>query len=276
MFKLDFPYFRLVLFLLFISLSFSSCTGNNSQRADFFRKNPLALYNAALQQSLKLNSLEGFAHLTVESPEGGFDGSARIYFQQPDSLLIQIKIGPGISLGYMLIKNEQFWMYNIRKKLLFKSKGDQVPLEELIGIKVPLPNIYDAALGLPRYQNYQLSDNSDSSALKIQYVGSNIQYTFLRNGHIYNFLADPGKGSFIKYTLVRKGEVDSIHVVFKQFRKYSGINVPKHIQVSRPTHKERLSFFYSRITVNKKMRPNRFALKVPKNIEIINLTQNEQ
>jgi len=270
---LDLVTFRTLFLQLVIFLLFSSCTIGENQKADFYRNNPIALYQAALQHSKKLKTLEGYAHLTVESPEGGFDGNARIYYQEPDSLLIVVKAGPGISLGSMLVKDGRFWMYNIREKLLFQSKGEQITFDEIIGINVPLPNIFDAALGLPDYQNYQLPDDLDSNLYKIQFKDDYIQYSLKKNNRTFKFLADPKKGSFVGYSMIQEGETDTVHVVFKQFGKYKGINIPRHIQITRPSHKERLSFFYRRIKVNGKMAANRFELKIAKNVEVIDLTQ---
>lgn len=270
--RLDLATFRTSFLLLISFLLLNSCTVGKNQNADFYRSNPIALFQAALQHSKRLHTLEGYAHLTVESPEGGFDGYARIYFQQPDSLLIMVKTGPGISLGYMLVKDNRFWMYNIREKLLFKNQGDQVTFDEIIGINVPLPNIFDAALGLPQHNNYHLAD-PDSNQIKIQMVEDKIRYSLQRNGRLFTFLADPGEGSFVGYDMVQEGELDTIHVKYKQFGKYKGINIPRHIQVTRPSHKERLSFFYRRIKANGDIAANRFRLNVSKNAEVIDLTQ---
>ena len=261
--------------LYLISALLASCTSGSrlAQENSYYRENPLSLFRDALQHSQKLNTLEGSGYLSVESPQGGFTGTARVYYQNPDSLLVQIKTGPGVSVGYMLVTGKQFQLYNIPDRTLFRSEGDQAPLEELIGVRLQLPNIFDAALGVPRLQGPFNSHDSEIDSLQFDFENDNIRYYLESGGDSYLYQADPKEGVFVGYTLVRSGEVDSIFCVYKQFRKQGGIKIPRHIQITRPAQKERISFFYTRLKVNGKMSKNRFSPKTPGNVKVIDLNQ---
>lgn len=251
---------------------FQACTSaSRIERENYYRANPKSLFNDALQNSQKLNTLEASGYLAVESPQGGFNGTVRVYYQQPDSLLVQIKTGPGISVGYMLVIGQKFLLYNISENTLFRSEGSHVPLEELIGIRLQLPNIFDATLGLPRVYAANMPNGSKGDSLQIEVVKDKIHYSLEIDGDQYFYVADPKEGVFVGYTLVRSGETDSIFCDFKQFRKHRGIKIPRHIQVTRPAQKERVSFFYTRLKINGKLAKNRFNLKVSDKAEIIDL-----
>ncbi len=266
------PNHSLKLFLIFAI--FQSCTSaSRVQRAAFYRANPQSLFDAAQQHSRKLHTFEGSGHLTVESPDGGFNGTARVYYQQPDSLLIQIKTGPGVSVGYLLVIGRKFSLYNIPDNIVYRSEGDQVPLEQLIGIRLQLPNIFDAALGVPRLQAAHLSNGGNGDSLRFEAENDKIRYFLEHGGDRYGYLADPKEGAFVGYTLVRSGETDSVYCVYKQFQKHKGIKIPRHIQITRPAQKERISFFYTRLKINGKLPKHRFKLKVSSSAEVINLDE---
>lgn len=254
------------------TLFFSCASVNRNQSVAYYQAHPLSLFEFAVHRLQFLKSLEGSAFLQVESPQGGFQGNARVYYQKPDSLLVQIKTGPGVSVGHLLIIGQDFWLYNIPDNILFTSHGRQVPLEELIGIRLYLPNIMDAALGIPGTHHKSVADSS-AGHIRHDFVNGKIRYQLKSENKTYIYLADPVEEAIIAYSLIDEAEADTIYYQFKQFQRHQGINIPRHIQITRPSNRERISFFYQRVKVNDKLPGDRFELKVSDSAERIELSQ---
>jgi hypothetical protein len=264
---------RILFFLLqFILLfSFISCSlFTRNENADFYRSNPVALFYTLVQRSLEVKTFEGSGHLTVESPVEGFQGNAKVYFRQPDSLLVIIQAGFGVPVGSMLIIGDNVQLYNIRDKILFKSEGADVPLDDLIGMNLRASNLIEAALGLPRPPKFNIANND---SLQIKPVDDKFNYVVNSDIEEKRYLADPGKQVFESYSLIRPAENDTTICTFKQFRKFKNIRIPQHIQIAKYDKKERLSLYYTRMQINKKIPKNRFQLKISDNVDVVNLTK---
>lgn len=263
--RILFSLFQSILLLTSLSCSFFAQNDNTV----FYRSNPVALFYSLVQRSLEIDTFEGSGHLTVESPVEGFQGNVKVYFRQPDSLLVIIQAGFGVPVGSMLVIGNKVQLYNIRDKILFKSEGADVPLDDLIGMNLRAANLIEATLGLPRPPELNVS-NDDS--LQIRSVDDKFNYVVNSDLEEKRYLADPKKQVFENYSLIRPAEKDTTICTFKQFRKFKNVRIPQHIQVTRYDKKERLSLYYTRMQVNKKIPQNRFQLKISDNVDVVNLT----
>lgn len=261
-------YFLFQFIFLFVLHSCSYFTRN--EKADFYRTNPKVLFYSLVQHSLEIDSFEASGHLTVESPVEGFQGNAKVYFRQPDSLLVIIQAGFGVPVGSMLIIGNKIQLYNIRDKILFKSEGADVPLDDLIGMKLRTANLIEATLGLPRPPEISLIAND---SLKIIPMEDKFNYVVNSDTEEKRYLANPNKQVFENYVLIRPTEQDTTICSFRQFRKFKNLRMPQHIQITRYDKKERLSLYYTRMQVNKKIAKGRFQLKISDNVDVVNLTK---
>ncbi len=258
-----------IVFFSLIAISCSSFTSN--ENAEYYRSNPGSLFYSVLQRSIEIDTFEGYARLTVESPSENFQGNAKIFYRQPDSLLVQIQAGFGVSIGNMLVIGDKVQLYNIRDRILYKSEGADVPLDDLIGMSLRVGNLIEAVLGLPRPPDFLANVND---TVKYNPVDDKFKYYLNYRDERKEYIADPKSQVFEQYTLIYPGN-DTTICNFKQFRRFKNVKMPQHIQITRYHKNERLALYYTRMQVNKKIPKNRFQLKISDNVDIINLTGNK-
>jgi len=241
---------------------------HRNEKADYYRAHPNSLFFSALQHSLRLRTFDGSAQIAVESPQGNFNGLAQVYYQQPDSLLIQIRAGFGISVGNLLSVGDRIWIHNVREHILYQGRGADVSLNDLVGVKLRVGNLVEAALGLPKPPL-----TYGKSLLQSELQDGNIYFSLADGDMKWEYLADPEREVFLRYTIIQTILADTIQCVFRQFRRLQQNYLPQHIQISHLHQRERLSLFYTDTRVNKKLPRDRFRLKMAKDVEVINLTQ---
>ena len=251
---------------MLIVVSCSSFTSD--ENAEYYRSHPGSLFYSVLQRSLEIDTFEGNARLTVESPIENFQGNAKIFYRYPDSLLVQIQAGLGVSIGNMLVIGDKVQLYNIRDRILYKSEGADVPLDDLIGMSLRAGNLIEAVLGLPRPPDFLVNVND---TIKYNPVDDNFKYYLNYKDEGKEYIADPKSQVFTQYILIYHGN-DTTVCNFKQFRRFKNVKMPQHIQITRYHKSERLALYYTRMQVNKKIPKNRFQLKISDNVKIINLT----
>ncbi len=266
----SFRSFLPVLSLLFF-VSCAPFTGGS--KTDFYRSHPVSLFYTALQHGQEIESFEGKAHLTIESPVEGFQGNATIYYRRPDSLLVKLQAAFGVPVGSLLITGNRVQIYNIREKSLSESEGGNVPLNSLIGIGLRTENLFEAVLGLPRLPDMLTVSATELDSLHYMAEDGNFTYFIQTKTDKRKYIAAPDKQVFLQYVLFNGSDGDTTLCTFRQFRRFKNIRMPRHVQISRENPKERLSLFYTRMQVNKKFPNNRFKIKYPKDVKIIHLAK---
>jgi len=266
---------RILIFLspLCFLIFYSSCSSiKQKELADYYRNHPISLFYSTLQNSLEIETFQGNAHLTVESPIENFQGNAKVFYKRPDSLFVQIQAGFGVPLGSMLVIGDKVQLYNIRDRVLFRSEGADVPLDDLIGMNLRAGNLIEATLGLPRPPSFQISTITEDDSISYDSIEGNFKYYLDVGSEEREYIADPDEQVFTHYSIIRT-ENDTTACTFKNFRRFKNIRIPQHVQIIRYKQKERLAFFYTRMNVNKKLPNNRFQIKISDNVEVINLTE---
>ncbi len=269
MFSLRLRWLALIFSLALIQQSCSAFRANNL--GDFYRENPPALFRHAIQQSLELPSLTGEGFLTLESPDGGFTGYAQVTYKRPDSLLIKLRTGYGVSLGEILLVNDRVYIYNIRDRVLIRSEGETLPLQDMLGMELNVSDLFAAALGSPR-----LPLSADLALTwwdSLRYVIDQkyIRYSLQLDDMFREYVADPDLGAFVATSQVQLGQKDTIRYEFKRFRKIKKYRLPQHIQILRSQSRQRLSLYYNRLQVGRKISPNTFRIQISDDVDVINL-----
>jgi len=262
---------RAYLLIPAVLLIFSvSCSLNRSGvNADYFRQNPPALFYHALQNGQMLQSLSGEGYLTLESPDGGFTGYARILYRAPDSLLISLRTGYGISLGKLLVAGNKVWLYNIRERTAYRSTGRQLPVEDWLGMRLSVEDLFAAVLGGPRVPPVELTEAADS--LRYSVHKKWIRFELRGPDEVRLYDADPELGAIVRSRFVTLATLDTVECRFKNFRRIGRYRLPQQVQVLRPKYRERLSLYYRHVAVDRKISSRDFRLKLPGNVRIVDL-----
>jgi len=247
----------------------SSCTLLNNQRStEFYLAHPEALFFKAVEQMQKVQSFRGEGYLTFESPEGGFTGLTTVLYRSPDSLRVTLRTNFGVPIGELLVLGENVWLYNLREKVLYRSRGKEVPLEGLIGMRLSVGDVFTAATGRPLLEG--LADLAPTwwDSMQVEPVDGLLRYRFRFGENVRTYVADPAKEQFVAFSSSWPG-YGAFYCQIGRFRKVRGVRLPQHIQVIRPDRRERLAVYFRRLEANPRPRQGDFSLKIRDDVDVV-------
>lgn len=261
------PLRQAVLFVAsLLSVSLTSCSlHRDTINPDYFLQDPPALFAHALRPALEVEKLAGEGYLTFETPQGGFTGYAKVYYKRPDSLLIQLRTGYGIPIGRLLVLGDTVWIQNLRERTVYRSHGQAVPLEDFIGMKLSVDDLFTAVLGVPRLAHLA------GDSLRYELADHLIRYRLRSPEELREYTADPRQGVIVRAMLVQLNTSDTVETVFSSFRRVKHWRLPRRIQIIRPRYRERLALHYRRIEVNRNFGEKVFRWNLPENMRLIDL-----
>jgi len=253
---------RVYLVLLLIVL-----VGNCSS---VIRKKPLSIDRLSLheirsrveQNYGKLKSIQGKAHLTVETPQMGFNAISYIAYQHPDSLNINVKAGFGMGVGSIFVDKDSFTVYSAFENKVYRGDIHRFQPRQFMQFDIDAENLIDLITGIPVIPN---DNNSAINVDKNKYVITVQDEQFSKK-----FWIDPKKYVVTDFHLYQNDEL-MIAQEFRQFSKEQGVFLPKVIRVSHPQGQERVTLFYTDRKTNKKIKQQEFLIKIPQNSKVINL-----
>ena len=253
---------RFFFFIVGILLFISGC-------ARIFHKSTLSLDSVTIgeirhrveQNYLKFHSAKAKAKISLESPQISFTANSAINIKMPDSLLIKLSAGLGFGVGAIFMDGNQFLIYNSLENFVYIANPDSVDLKRFLFIDINLEELIQAFSGLHLIQPHT------KESLKID----NNQYLLVgsENNYLMKYRIDPKRFVVNSYELS-----DSLgHVIVKfeysRFAKIKGVTVPKTIRISQPEQKTRMTIVFTTLTINSKLKPKDFEIKLPDNVDRI-------
>ncbi len=215
------------------------------------------------QNYAQLSSIKARAKICLEAPQMNLVANSKIYFKKPDSLMINLSAGFGLGVGSIFMDKHQFQLYSSMDNTVYSAKPDSFDLKQFFLINVKFDEIFQAFSGL------QLIKFHDSESLS---VNAN-QYLLLGTiqNSVLKYRIDPKK-----YVVTEFEQSDStgktvIKFQYDQFAKSSRVLLPKTIRISQPDQKARITIAISSLSVNEKIDPEEFRLKIPNNTVKISL-----
>ncbi len=217
--------------------------------------------NEAWYHSVK--TLQGRARITLDSPQYSGNFNADILVSGPDSLLITITGPMGIRVGKVFITANRFVFYNqVMNQFITGTQQDfedtnflQFPLE--IG---QLRSVFAAQDAFEILKEEKFERTKDGF------------YVEALNGDLnYHLWFEP------EYLHIKKIEYyDNRQLLFykeyDRFEETDGIVFPRSINFVRPEDKQGLAVFFTELSINQPIAPERFLIKISDNAKQIDLS----
>lgn len=239
--------------------------------AQLLRKRPLSTENISVydvkgrvkQNYLKLFTIKGRAHLSMEMPGMGFTAASNIILKMPDSLSIKVRAGLGLGIGSIFIDGKQFTIYSVMENRVYYGDIESFNLNQFLQINIKFQELFGLISGIP------LIEESDHSILSID--GNKYLVTIKTDSLIKKYWVDPRRFVVTDLHLYNKKNELVIKQEFRQFYKEKGVVLPKIIKINRLKGKERVTLMYTNRKTNEKLKPEDFSIKIPDNTHRIDL-----
>lgn len=209
----------------------------------------------------KISTLQASCRISVDSEEFSGNFFASIYYTQNDSLLLSVSGPFGIQAGTLFIGKERFIFYNQMTNKFYN--GTIKDFEDQNFFQFPLKlnelvHIFAAKEKLPSMKITEYSLDDGSYLVEAQ------------NGEDrYSIWIDNAIGRITKITKNIMGESITTNE-YGNFLRSDDLYFPRKINMIRPEKKQAVSLFYTQITLNDKIEPEEFIVKISDNAEQMN------
>lgn len=251
-------------FLLLLSFGglFGSCAAPSKSRAlDISDLTPEDIQSRVSRNFKTLKSFQGKARVIIELPGSGNQGFSEIFINFPDSVFVKTEAILGIDIGALFIDRRYFGAYAPRENTLYYGEAALLDLRDFLEIELSTEELYEVLTGLN-----QISI-SPASEISIQ-DGSCLITTPLEEGEMV-YWVDPKKFVVLKSQLFDGTGEAILTKEFQRFRKNKGVMLPKHIRLTRPQARERITVYYTKQEINRPIEAKNFKLRIASNAKRI-------
>jgi outer membrane biogenesis lipoprotein LolB len=247
-----------------VLLLLTGCAALTRSSRPLISANPQQIHAQAADNYRRLQSFRGNGRLIIDSPEVQLAAAATVLTQQPDSMFIKVEATFGVDAGFFFADRKRFESYSPFENTYFF--GDVNHMEQLLlfRMKVNYDEMLSGITGamLPAF---------DSTFVMTVDEGS-YRFEGRREAWRVTYWIDPKHGGVIKAEQHDSTGALYSRQTFRRFHKTNGIWLPQWLQLDRPGARERFTIFYNRVTVNAKIAPADFSLRVPASAARIDLS----
>ena len=238
---------------LALLVSIAGCAGTRAP--DPTRTTPEEIYRRTAEQFERLETFRGRARVIYESPEMSMSGYSRVVIKRPDSVYVKMEAMLGVSVGYFFANGRAFVLYSPFDNRVYYGRVADVDLSRLFQMDVQYQDLVESLSGVVRARP---AAGQELTVKDGQYV-----LTGASEFGVEETWVDPKK-----YVVTRSVLYDSSGAViavreFRRFRKHHGVLLPQIIQLSRPSRRERFTFYFLKQEANVPLKSSDFALKIP-------------
>ncbi len=209
----------------------------------------------------KITTLQASCRISVDSEEFSGNFFASVYYTHNDSLLLSVSGPFGIQAGTLFIGKDRFIFYNqLTNKFYNGSINDfedqnffQFPLK-----LTELVHIFAAKENLPSMKIADYTIEDDLYLIEAE-----------NHENKYTIWIDNSIGRITKITNVRDSKSTTTRE-YGNFFHSNDLYFPRKINMIRPVKKQAVSVFYTRITLNEVIEPEKFILKISDHAEQMN------
>ncbi len=237
-------------------MSFRCAGPARSRLPDLTTLTPEALQVEVAQNFHRLKTFEGRARVIIELPGQGYNGFSHVYIKLPDSVFVKTEAMLGIDIGALFIDQNYFGAYAPRENTLYYGETESLDLRDFLQVEIDTDELFEVFTGL-----IQLELASDAT---LRRADGQLVVSTNQGDERVDYWIDPRTG-IVKKSVTRNaaGEV-VLRKEFSRFRKHDGVILPQTIKLTRPLAKERITVYYTRQRVNRKIDQKHFVLRPDK------------
>ncbi len=218
-----------------------------------------AVHRAVLKSDAAVRTLAGRARLIVESPQQSFSGTAVVHVKKPDSLFIRVEAAFGVTIGLIQADRRRFLFYMPTEKLVYLGdSSDTLRLKPMLGFDLTFEELLQTAVGRPSVGALDVPVLHAADGL--------LQLKGRRGGEYFQYAVDPRSAAVTRLTVY---DADGRTVRLEEYRRFLNrgeASVPQLVRIRRPLQKESLTLIYESLEINRPLRPNDFAVKLPADV----------
>jgi len=241
--------------------------------AGVFRKTPLSTDQTTIaeirhrveQNYLKFQSLKASAVLGIESPQMNFTASSTIHLKKPDSVKIKLSAGFGLGIGSLFLDNKQFQLYNSFENTLYSGCPDSIKIKDFFPVEIKMEDFLQVFSGIQLLKSFE-KELLTVDKNQFLVIGS-FDYGAMK------YWIDPKNFVVTQYQVIDRNDNIIIQFEYKRFSKNKSVRLPNTVRIFQPDRKTRLTLVFSNADVNVQLNEKDFKIKVPDNVEKIQLSK---
>ncbi len=209
----------------------------------------------------KITTLQASCRISVDSEEFSGNFFASVYYTKNDSLLLSVSGPFGIQAGTLFVGRERFIFYNQITNKFYNGSIKDFENQNFFQFPLNLTELVHIFAAKERLPSMKIVDFSiDDGLYLVEAENSEDQYTFWIDNTIGRItkISQKGKNEFIT---TRE---------YGNFFHSDDLYFPRKISMIRLEEKQAVSIFYTRITLNEEIEPEKFILKIADHVEQMN------
>jgi outer membrane lipoprotein-sorting protein len=262
---LNFKYYNylIIIFILIISYSCSSTSGNESDntQSKAVLLSPGELKAKINEQSSKLTALDCEGEISIDSPELNSSGSFTISIFKPDSIYSKLEGPFGISIADFLITRSNFIYYNIRENTVIKGSSSPLNLGAILRLKINFDDLMDGYSG-----SFHFADTTSVNS-EVGYDKNLYLLKITEQDNTKKFWVNPKFFYIEQYEIIDNAGKTKLKIEYSEFCLEKNIFFPNSIYITNPNEKQNLWLSFSKNVFNNNRL--KFKLKYPKSAKIV-------
>ena len=203
----------------------------------------------------RLKTFKASGRMIVESPEQSFSTSSRIVISRPDSLYLKLEATFGIDVGWLFSDRKTFRFYSPQRNMCYYGSFDSLRVGDFFSFNLSYDKFLQALAGI------ELVDELDFG--KLEKDGKSLLLTGETGQKKVSYWIDPSMGVVTRSEIRdNRGQV-ILQSEYQRFAHVDRVYVPRTIRIKRPLERERLTLYYNRLEVNKRIDGNDIRTKIP-------------
>lgn len=210
----------------------------------------------------QIHSLSGQSRISIETEE--FSGSffADIFYNNNDSLLVDISGPFGLGIGKMFLGKDRFIFLNQFSNQFYSGDTEDFKNKNFLQFPLKIHEISNFFTGKEIVNNMKIINYE---------IDNDLFYINGKNGSFnYNIWIDNNTGHIKKIEYVDNKKIILIKE-YDKFLKFQETYFPKYIKLTRPEEKQVVSVYYNQLVLNQKIEPSEFIIKITDSARQIDL-----
>lgn len=251
-------YISLLLITALLSCSTQKPVIHNIQNTTY---RELLQHNAKWQNTIQ--TLDGYARITLDTPQYSGNFSADVLLSGSDSLLISVAGPLGINVGKVFVAQKRFVFYNQVMNQFYTGSKKDFEGRNFLQFPLEISQLRDVFIAQDKF-NILKKERFE--------VRDNMYYLEAANGKfLYHIWFDP------VYLLIKRIEYfDQDNLLFfkeyDNFKKINDVYFPMSVSFVRPAEKQGLAIFFTKLEINNPVKKGKFNIKVSDSAEQIDLS----
>jgi hypothetical protein len=216
------------------------------------------------RRNAEIRAVTATGSISIDTPELSNSGSIEMNILKPDSMMFEISGPFGVRVAKGLVTSRQFVFYNSLENTVAEAATTSKNLKSILRLSIEFADalaILSGSMGIaPRSPDMKIAGALEGQYYRITYT--NTEWT-------EEYLVDLSYEAVKQYTRRNASGELVEEILFKDFRKKSGVYMPGIISIERQALQESFVLSYEQQKLNDL--PIDFTFKVPKSATKIKL-----